>query len=117
LATGSNQINESLQSLDRITQENSSASEEMSSAATELSSQAQALAESMSFFLLNSDADVVVMAGADDVATPEQKQTDEEELDALTAANTSGDEAPLEWNTPTPSGASDQKKITFNLED
>lgn len=50
LAIGSSQINESVQRLDCVTQENTSAAEEMSSAATELSSQAEQLADVISFF-------------------------------------------------------------------
>ena len=50
LATGSSQINLSIQQLDKVTQENTSAAEQLSASATELASQSDQLAEAISFF-------------------------------------------------------------------
>ena len=55
LASGSHQINISIQALDRVTQENTTASEELSTSASELSSQASYLAETISIFRLNDE--------------------------------------------------------------
>ena len=61
LATGSTQISMSIQNLDKVTQENTSASEELSSSATELASQADALAAAIDFFKLETSAQAVLV--------------------------------------------------------
>ena len=50
LATGSSQISMSINQLDRVTQENTSASEQLSSSATELADLSAELSETVSFF-------------------------------------------------------------------
>ncbi len=55
MATGSSQISLSIQSLDKVTQTNSSAAEELASAATELSGQAAQLQSAIGFFQTNAD--------------------------------------------------------------
>jgi methyl-accepting chemotaxis protein len=50
---GSAQINQAIQSLDKVTQQNASAAEEMSATAEELANQAERLQETISFFRVN----------------------------------------------------------------
>jgi len=50
LATGSGQINLSIQQLDKVTQANTSAAEQLAATATELASQADAVADAVAFF-------------------------------------------------------------------
>jgi methyl-accepting chemotaxis protein len=59
LATGSGQITLSIQQLDRVTQENSSASEELAASAAELSGQAETLQEVISFFRIGPQPETV----------------------------------------------------------
>jgi methyl-accepting chemotaxis protein len=61
LATGSTQITMSIQNLDKVTQENTSASEELSSSATELASQSDALATAIDFFKLDTAPQAVLV--------------------------------------------------------
>lgn len=56
LATGSAQINLSIQQLDRVTQANTSASEELSSSANELADLSRELSHTMAFFKLDGQA-------------------------------------------------------------
>lgn len=74
LASGSHQISTSIQALDRVTQENTTASEELSTSASELSSQASYLAESISIFRL-SEEDQAAMA-AISTASPDAAAAD-----------------------------------------
>ena len=55
LAAGSTLINNSMLQLDKVTQENTSASEELSATAAELSAQADQLSEAMSFFVTDAE--------------------------------------------------------------
>jgi methyl-accepting chemotaxis protein len=65
LASGSSQINQAIQALDKVTQENSSSAEELSSSAAELASQADALAEAMDFFRIAEDREDFLAAEAE----------------------------------------------------
>jgi len=55
LAAGSTLINNSMLQLDKVTQENTSASEELSATAAELSAQADQLADAISFFVTDAE--------------------------------------------------------------
>ena len=70
LATGSSQIAESIQQLDRVTQTNTSASEELSASATELAGLASELAETISFFRLSEDGRTTETARTSETAPP-----------------------------------------------
>jgi len=59
MATGSSQISLSIQQLDKVTQENTSAAEQLSASAAELAGQSDALAEAMSFFRAGDAVDPV----------------------------------------------------------
>ncbi|MEY4982745.1 MAG: hypothetical protein RIR62_1011 [Pseudomonadota bacterium] len=70
LSTGSSQISQSIQRLDRVTQQNTSAAEEMATGAAELSSQAEALSRAVGFFRMGGAETVVPQRMAARVPQP-----------------------------------------------
>jgi methyl-accepting chemotaxis protein len=86
LAIGSTQINESVQRLDGVTQENTSASEEMSSAATQLSSQAEQLADVISFFRVTDEGPVAEASQDESGAVLDLGAEDEQDVDFKVAS-------------------------------
>jgi len=74
LAAGSSQISISIQQLDKVTQENTSASEQLSASATELASQADALQDAISFFR-TAESDAPARTKASPVRHPKETPT------------------------------------------
>lgn len=84
LAIGASQINEAVHRLDRVTQENTSASEELASTATELSGQAAQLTEVVSYFTIDAstDGDLSAPQGDDGTAADDYADTAKPDTDS-----------------------------------